>query len=39
MRDVIIACDFKNQDDLFDFLKPFEGMNPYLKIGIRKVHN
>ena len=34
MRDVIIACDFKNQDDLFDFLKPFEGMNPYLKIGM-----
>ena len=34
MRDVIIACDFKNQDDLFNFLKPFEGMNPYLKIGM-----
>ena len=34
MRDVIIACDFKNQDDLFAFLKPFEGMNPYLKIGM-----
>lgn len=34
MRDVIIACDFKNQEDLFNFLKPFEGMNPYLKIGM-----
>ena len=34
MRDVIIACDFKNQDDLFSFLKPFKGMNPYLKIGM-----
>lgn len=34
MRDVIIACDFKNQDDLFDFLKPFDGLNPFLKIGM-----
>lgn len=34
MRDVIIACDFKNQEDLFEFLKPFKGMNPYLKIGM-----
>ena len=50
MRDVIIACDFKNQDDLFEFLKPFKGMNPYLKIGmeifykegpqlVRELHN
>ena len=34
MRDVIIACDFKNQEDLFEFLKPFEGLNPFLKIGM-----
>lgn len=34
MRDVIIACDFKNQEDLFRFLKPFEGLNPFLKIGM-----
>ena len=34
MRDVIIACDFKNQDELFEFLKPFKGMNPYLKLGM-----
>ena len=33
-RDVIIACDFKNKEDLYNFLKPFEGMNPYLKIGM-----
>ena len=50
MRDVIIACDFKNQEDLFNFLKPFKGMNPYLKIGmeifykegpqlVRELHN
>ena len=34
MKDVIIACDFSNKDDLFSFLKPLEGMNPYLKIGM-----
>jgi orotidine-5'-phosphate decarboxylase len=34
MRDVIIACDFKNQDELFEFLKPFDGLNPFLKIGM-----
>lgn len=34
MRDVIIACDFKNQEDLFNFLKPFDGLNPFLKIGM-----
>ncbi len=34
MRDVIIACDFKNQEELFNFLEPFKGMNPYLKIGM-----
>ena len=26
MRDVIIACDFKNKEELFDFLKDFEGL-------------
>ena len=34
MKDVIIACDFENKEDLFEFLKPLEGMNPYLKIGM-----
>ena len=34
MRDVIIACDFKNKDDLYEFLKPFDGLNPYLKVGM-----
>lgn len=33
-RDVIIACDFANKEDLFNFLKPFKGLNPYLKIGM-----
>ena len=34
MRDVIIACDFKSKTELFEFLKPFEGLNPFLKIGM-----
>lgn len=34
MRDVIIACDFKNKDELFKFLEPFKGLNPFLKIGM-----
>ncbi len=33
-KDVIIACDFKNKEELFEFLKPFEGLNPFLKIGM-----
>ena len=33
-RDVIIACDFKNKEELFEFLKAFEGKNPFLKIGM-----
>ena len=37
MRDVIIACDFQNKEDLFKFLEPFKGMNPYLKIGMKKI--
>jgi orotidine-5'-phosphate decarboxylase len=34
MRDVIIACDFSSREELFNFLKPFEGYNPYLKVGM-----
>ena len=34
MRDVIIACDFKNKEELFKFLEPFKGEKPYLKIGM-----
>lgn len=33
-KDVIIACDFKNKEDLMSFLKPFAGLNPFLKIGM-----
>ena len=33
-KDVIIACDFKNKEELINFLKPFEGLNPFLKIGM-----
>ena len=38
MRDVIIACDFSNQETLFEFLKPFEGLNPYLKLGMEIIY-
>lgn len=34
MKDVIIACDFSSREDLFEFLKSFEGHDPYLKIGM-----
>lgn len=34
MRDVIIACDFKDKESLFKFLVPFKGLNPFLKIGM-----
>lgn len=34
MRDVMIACDFSSKEELFEFLKPFEGQNPYLKVGM-----
>ncbi len=34
MRDIIIACDFSSREELFNFLKPFEGYNPYLKVGM-----
>ena len=33
-NDVIIACDFKNKEELFEFLHPFKGLNPFLKIGM-----
>ena len=33
-KNVIIACDFKNKEVLFSFLRPFEGLNPFLKIGM-----
>lgn len=38
MRDVIIACDFANQEDLFKFLEPFNGYNPYLKLGMEIIY-
>ncbi len=34
MNDVIIACDFKNKIDLYDFLDKLPGEKPYLKIGM-----
>ncbi len=34
MRDVIIACDFKNREELFTFLSLFESEKPFLKIGM-----
>lgn len=35
MSNVIIACDFKNKEELMNFLKPFEGKaDPYLKVGM-----
>ena len=34
MRDVIIACDFKNKEEFLKFIEPFEGLNPFLKIGM-----
>ena len=33
-KEVIIACDFKNKEELFKFLEPFKGLNPFLKIGM-----
>lgn len=33
-NNVIIACDFESKEKLVSFLKPFEGLNPYLKIGM-----
>ena len=34
MRDVIIACDFKNKEELESFLDLLHGETPYLKIGM-----
>lgn len=34
MRDVIIACDFKNKEGLKSFLSKMEDEKPYLKIGM-----
>ena len=33
-NNVIIACDFDSKEKLMSFLKDFEGLNPYLKIGM-----
>ena len=35
-RDVIIACDFAGEEDLWTFLAPFEGLadKPYVKVGM-----
>ena len=30
-NNVIIACDFESKEKLYSFLKPFEGLNPYIK--------
>ena len=38
MRDVIIACDFADQEKLFKFLEPFKGLNPYLKLGMEIIY-
>ncbi len=34
MNNVIIACDFESKERLYDFLKNFNGLNPYIKIGM-----
>lgn len=34
MRDVIIACDFKDKEELYTFLNKLEEQRPYLKIGM-----
>ena len=34
MRDVIIACDFQNREEIISFLSRFKGEKPYLKIGM-----
>ena len=33
-KEVIIACDFKNEEELFNFLKLFDDERPFLKIGM-----
>lgn len=34
MNNVIIACDFKNREETLGFLKSFQGLNPYIKVGM-----
>ena len=34
MNDVIIACDFKDKFDLYNFLKLLENERPFIKIGM-----
>ena len=31
---VIIALDFPSKEEMFEFLKPFKGYNPYVKVGM-----
>ena len=33
-KDVIIACDFPNQEQVLNFLDKFEGKKPFVKIGM-----
>ncbi len=33
-KDVIIACDFPNQEQVLNFLDKFEGKKPFIKIGM-----
>ena len=33
-KDVIIACDFPNQEQVLNFLDKFEGRKPFVKIGM-----
>ncbi len=38
MRDVIIACDFSDKEKLNEFLVPFKGLNPCLKLGMEIIY-
>lgn len=33
-KDVIIALDFSSKEEVFTFLKPFKGMDVYVKVGM-----
>ena len=33
-KDVIIACDFNSEEQLFSFLDKFKEEKPYLKVGM-----
>lgn len=37
-RDVIIACDFSTEEELFALLDKLDGLNPYLKIGMESFY-